>query len=181
MKPFWLLQTEIMDGIQVHQAKAEDTEAVMALLFKTAQWFQSRGSSQWSGLLVGEDSHNTREVIKNGNVFVFKDGILIAAMVMLLTEASPWDRELWGEEGHEEALYVHRLAVDRDYAGRGLGSAILNWVEHGIAIEGKSNIRLDCIGTNETLYHFYSKAGFIYRGLSKNFHLFDKQSTAYRG
>lgn len=179
MRPFTLVQTEIREGIQAHQAQPEDSEAVMALLLKTAQWFKSRGSSQWNALLEGVDSHNTKEVIKEGNVFIFKDGDQIAAMVILLTEASPWDIELWGAEGHEESFYVHRLAVDRDYAGRGLGQAVLEWVEHGIAIEGKPQIRLDCIGTNDTLYRFYSNAGYTHKGLMKGFHLFEKPSAVF--
>lgn len=180
MKPFTLVQQEIEAGIQVYQAKPEDADAVMALLLKTAQWFKSKGSSQWSALLDGEDSHNTREVIKHGNVFVFKEGEKIAAMVILLTDASPWDIDLWGEEDQENSFYVHRLAIDRDYAGRGLGKAVLEWVEHGIAIEGKPQIRLDCIGTNDTLYQFYSNAGYTHKGLVKGFHLFEKRSAAYR-
>jgi len=178
VRPYQIIHPLLGQGLVVHQATAEDTPQVMALLVKTAQWLKSQGSTQWSAILEGQDVHGTGDAVKRGDVFLFKQDEVIAAMVILLTEPSAWDIDLWGDEGHEESFYVHRLAIDRDYAGQGIGRAVMDWVEHGIRIEGKSRIRLDCIESNDTLYRFYSSAGFTHKARSKGFHLFEKASAA---
>lgn len=93
---------------------------------------------------------------------------------MLPQEAREWDIQLWGNE-QPEAIYLHRLAIDRSVAGKNLGKEILNWVTEGIVFEGKNVIRLDCIATNESLNTFYREAGFTYRGTSDTgFNIYDK-------
>ena len=56
---------------------------------------------------------------------------------MLLPEASGWDRRLWGDEGHEESVYLHRLAINRRFAGAGLGRTIMTWAETGVSCPEK--------------------------------------------
>ncbi|WP_195573858.1 GNAT family N-acetyltransferase [Paenibacillus sp. 1001270B_150601_E10] len=180
MKRFRINQQELPPSFHVQQATSEDTQDILNLLLETAKWLQAQGSSQWSALLEGHDVHGTGDAIARGDVFLFKDGDKIAGMVILLTEPSAWDMNLWGETGHEESIYVHRLAINREYAGQGLGANILAWVHQGIEIEGKSNVRLDCIESNDALYRFYNSFGMIYRGSVKGFHLFEQPQTHQR-
>ena len=177
MKPFHLIQHELPPAFRVQQATIEDTQEIQHLLMQTARWLQAQGSSQWSALLEGQDVHGTSDAIARGDVFLFKDGDIIAGMVILLTEPSAWDMNLWCETGHEESIYVHRLAINRDYAGQGLGAKILAWIHQGIEIEGKSNVRLDCIESNDALYRFYNRFGMAYRGSVKGFHLFEQPQS----
>jgi len=158
------------------QAKLADTEAVAALLIHTAEWLHSNGSSQWDGLLNGVDSHNTAGAILNGDVFICKSGTDIAGMVILMRKPSEWDRHLWESKAHDGdgALYLHRLAINRDYASLGLGSSILKWCSEGIRFEGKNKIRLDCIADNTKLNTFYSGNGYTYMSESSGFSLFEK-------
>lgn len=158
----------IEPDIHVHQAKTEDMEAVLQLLVSTAEWLKSKGSSQWNALLRGEDSHRTPEAIGRGEVYLFKRGGVLAGMVLLMQKASPWDRELWGEEGHESSIYLHRLTTNREVAGRNLGEAIVRWAESGIRFPGKDRIRLDCVAGNEKLNEFYLKCGYTYLGKAPN-------------
>lgn len=171
----------IQPDINVYQAKPEDTEAVLQLLIQTAEWLKSKGSTQWSGLLKGEDSHQTPEAIKRGEVYLFRQGNRLAGMVMLMQQASAWDRELWGEEGHEQSIYLHRLNINREVAGKNLGEAIVDWAGSGIHFEGKDRIRLDCIANNPKLNAFYLSCGYEHKGLSSNamgeFNLYEKLQT----
>ena len=102
----------------VERAEPSDMTEVMRLLVNTAEWLLSKGSTQWNGLLKGEDSCNTPEAISRGEVYIFKQDLRTAGMVMLLKEPNAWDRELWGERALDgSAIYLHRLAVDRKFAG----------------------------------------------------------------
>jgi len=168
----------IKPNIKVYQAKPEDTEAVLRLLIQTAEWLKSKGSTQWSGLLKGEDSHQTPEAIKRGEVYIFMQDNRLTGMVMLMQKASAWDRQLWGEEGHEQSIYLHRLNVNREVAGKNLGEAIVDWAGSGIHFAGKDRIRLDCIANNEKLNAFYRSLGYEYKGSAVNamgeFNLYEK-------
>ncbi|GAA0392039.1 GNAT family N-acetyltransferase [Paenibacillus motobuensis] len=172
---FRITDDHIGEGLTIVQAKPADTEAVAALLVQTAEWLRSRGSSQWNGLLAGEDSHNTTGAILNGDVFVCKSGTDIAGMVILLQQPSEWDRRLWESKAYDGdgALYLHRLAISRKYASTGLGSSILKWCKDGIRFEGKDKIRLDCIADNAALNTFYSKNGYVYLGENSGYCIYE--------
>ncbi|MCS7461172.1 GNAT family N-acetyltransferase [Paenibacillus doosanensis] len=166
MNTFSFVRSSVNDSTRVSQAEPRHTDAVMELLIKTAEWLRSKGSRQWNGLLEGRDHHGMAEAISAGHVFVFEQESRLAGVVMLLQQPGEWDRQLWGEEGHEEAVYVHRLAVNRDCAGTRLGRDMMAWVETGIRFPGKSKIRLDCVGDNPRLNEFYRSLGYEYQGLS---------------
>nr|WP_244226788.1 GNAT family N-acetyltransferase [Paenibacillus protaetiae] len=156
------------------QAMPEHTHEVMGLLVRTAEWLRSIGSTQWGALLEGEDTHNTADAVQRGDVYLFRDGETPAGVVMLLREPSAWDCELWGKEGHEGAVYLHRLAINRKYSG--LGGSILRWAESGISFPGVDRIRLDCISDNRYLNSFYSGAGYENKGLAPTgFYKYEKR------
>jgi hypothetical protein len=164
MSSFKLISEHIHPEITASQAKSEQTEAVKQLLIQAAGWLKARGSTQWSGLLQGEDYHDTAGAIERGDVFVFYKGDVLAGTVILLQRPSAWDQDLWGDEGHEEAVYLHRLAINRDFGGTGLGAGIMRWAESGIRFPGKDRIRLDCIADNAVLNGFYSRLGYEFMG-----------------
>ncbi|MCP6681872.1 GNAT family N-acetyltransferase [Bacillus nakamurai] len=174
MTPFTI--TNDKAGIfQASLAQPDDAQAVMELLVSAAKWLRGKGSDQWSGLLHGEDTHNMRGSVADGHVFLFKRDGELAGVVMLLPEASEWDRQLWGEAGHGESVYLHRLAIDRRFAGCGLGRTILSWAETGVYCPGKTKIRLDCVSENKALQSFYSGMGYESKGSTAGYHLFEKE------
>lgn len=87
------------------------------------------------------------------------------------------DPLIWGDVP-DEAFYVHRLAIRRTYAGRGLGLQLLCWAEEAARAVGKRYLRLDCWAGNDALRRYYESAGFSDRGeqFAGGFHcrLFDK-------
>ncbi|MGQ8871608.1 GNAT family N-acetyltransferase [Paenibacillus sp. TSA_86.1] len=173
---FTIRNPYINDNFQAVHAQPEDTEEVLSLLVETASWLKSQGSSQWSALLQGEDSHDTPSAIRRGDVFVFKKEAEIAGMVILMKKPSPWDIKLWGDHAHadDKALYLHRLAIRRKYARTGLGKSILQWSTSGIQFKEKSLVRLDCGADNVRLNAFYAGNGFSYAGAHEGFSIYEK-------
>ncbi|WP_337101191.1 GNAT family N-acetyltransferase [Paenibacillus sp. YIM B09110] len=168
--------TLLSGAFTIGQAKQEDTEEILALLMETAKWLQSKGSTQWSALLSGEDSHDTAGAIRRGDVFLAKAGETAAGIVILMREPSEWDLRLWGDaaSSYDRSIYLHRLAISRSYAKSGLGEAILQWSNSGILFEGKDVVRLDCIADNPTLNDLYSRNGYVKKGLTDGFNLYEK-------
>ncbi|MBT9251445.1 GNAT family N-acetyltransferase [Bacillus halotolerans] len=176
MTSFKITKETVANDFHAGLADREDAEQITGLLVRTAEWLRDRGSDQWSGLLEGHDSHDIVGSIESGLVFVFQKDQELAGVVMLLPEPSEWDRTLWGDEGHEESIYLHRLAVSRRFAGNGLGAEILTWTETGVEYPGKKRIRLDCVADNDALHSFYRRMGYEFKGSdASGFHLFEKE------
>lgn len=171
MEKFNIVNEFVNEHVRGQQANTQDTEEIMELLVQTAKWLHSQGSTQWSGLLEGEDSHNMESHISHGEVFSFRQHTELVGVVILMQQPSPWDVNLWGEGVLESdySVYLHRLAIKRGSAGQGLGRDILHWAAKGIVYKDKDRIRLDCIGNNEILNRFYQQCGYTYLGETKGF------------
>ncbi|MNI80191.1 Acetyltransferase (GNAT) family protein [compost metagenome] len=117
------------------------------------------------------------EAVKRGDVFAFREEGKSewAGMMILQWNPSSWDHRLWGNEDGflEDAVYIHRVVVNRAYAGTGLGSAMLKWAETGASYPGKKWLRLDCIASNEALNRFYPACGYQFVREADGFHLYD--------
>ncbi|MEU3710467.1 GNAT family N-acetyltransferase [Streptomyces catenulae] len=98
-----------------------------------------------------------------GEVFLFGEsaGGDPAATVTLDRVIDPELWDLWTpEERADPALYVHKLTVDRRYAGSGLGGRILDWAGDRAARQGARWLRLDAWTTNAGLHRYYLRQGF---------------------
>jgi len=87
-----------------------------------------------------------------------EEGEAVATVSMLLD-----DPIYWGERP-PDAFYVHKLAVRRDRAGRGIGAAIVEWANAEAAEAGREFLRVDCLGDNPGIRDYYEELGFEHRG-----------------
>ncbi|MGH3344574.1 MAG: GNAT family N-acetyltransferase, partial [Carbonactinosporaceae bacterium] len=70
---------------------------------------------------------------------------------------------LWTEEElAEPARYVHRMIIDRIYAGQGLGTQILEWVNQQAKQAGARWLRVDVWTDNTGLHRYYLQRGFTH-------------------
>ncbi len=170
----------ISSNVFAAMAVEEDEQAISQLYLHTAVWLKESGSTQWSGLLQGLDHHNTAAAIRRREVFAFRNSTSqeLVGSVILQQQPSEWDRNLWGDDttDRESAVYLHRLVVNRKYAGHGIGSQIMTWVEHELAGHFAS-IKLDCVAFSTKLNHFYRQHGYEYRGEKNGYSKYQKWLT----
>ncbi len=82
--------------------------------------------------------------------------------------ATTFDDELiWGEKNNDPSIYIHRIASDPIFRGRGLVQKIVDWARDYSKQNGLKFIRLDTVGNNEGLIKHYTKCGFEYLGSYK--------------
>jgi len=174
MKDYTVIQSILPENIVISVATSDDLNPIQLLLLETAKWLKSKGSKQWSALLEGNDVHNTSDAISNGNVFIFRQEQKLAGMVILFAEATAWDQELWSDRILEEGIYLHRLAISRDFTGKNLGSLIMEWVNEGIVFDRKKYVRLDCMAGNSILDSFYRNLGYHFKGEKNGFNRYEK-------
>lgn len=171
-----ILNASLTPDIQARFAEAQDAPRIMELYRITAEWLRSKGSTQWADLIVGIDRHDTPAAIARREVFLFESGGDPAAVVILMPRPSAWDKNLWGTMAEDpRAVYLHRLSVHRDFAGRRLGPQVLAWTETSVAYPpGVDRIRLDCIADNPRLNAVYREAGYAHVGEKDGFNLYEK-------
>lgn len=143
---------------EVVQAEPADADPILALLVSAARWIAEQGNQQWAHYRENPaaQAEALAGAIGQGEVFLARHEGRLAATISLLPAQGDWDRVLWGEDGGE-ALYVHRLAIDRAFAGVGLGAWLLAWAEGEARTAGKRYLRLDCVAENPSLNAYYSK------------------------
>jgi len=142
--------------VNVRRAHHEDAETVAVLLDEASAWVDDLGFSQWP-LPFPRDQ--IAAAIDRGEVYVVEgeDGEAVATVSMLQ------DDPYWGERP-PDAFYVHKLAVRRDRAGRGIGTAIVEWANAEAAEAGREFLRLDCLADNPAIRTYYEDLGFQHRG-----------------
>lgn len=74
------------------------------------------------------------------------------------------DPVIWLERDADPAVYLHRIAVNPDFKGKGLMLLIREWAKQHALQQGKSFVRMDTWGTNESLRIYYERCGFDYLG-----------------
>lgn len=83
----------------------------------------------------------------------------VAVGTMVLRDTHPAD--LWlPADDPGSALYLHHLAVDRAFAGRRVGSWLLDQAAVEAGRRGKRFVRLDAWTTNTRLHDYYRGQGF---------------------
>ena len=77
------------------------------------------------------------------------------------------DPLIWGKMNNSESIYIHRIAVHKDYRGNNFALKIVTWAKEFARKNQKFYIRLDTVGLNEKLISHYTKCGFKFLGLTQ--------------
>jgi GNAT superfamily N-acetyltransferase len=142
--------------VNVRGCQAADVSAVAALLDEATVWVGERGYEQWP-LPFPQDE--LAAAIERGEVFVAEmDGDVVATVTLL------WDDALHWPDAPTDGAYVHKLAVSRACAGRGIGQAIVEWADRTASAAGRDYLRLDCVRKNPGIRAYYERLGFEHRG-----------------
>lgn len=148
------------EELKIHQAKEEKLELIRDILKESALWLRSTGSTQWSDILEGKDNHDVPLAIQRGEIYYATIDDNPAGMFILWENQSDWDAGLWGPDSNEQWLYLHRLAIRRQYAGTQLALFLIQAAKNVSSNRGKKGIRLDCMAEKAYLNDFYVRSGF---------------------
>jgi len=139
----------------IRQATVDDTTALVATLTEAAEWVHRLdGSIMW---VEGElDEHRVRGEAEAGMFVVAEaDGAVVGAIRFQLE-----DKLFWPDVDGSDSAFVHRLAVRRSHAGRGISVALLQWAADRARVLGKQYLRLDCDAHRTRLRELYERFGF---------------------
>ncbi len=123
---------------KIRRATLNDKENCIALLREAAIWVNTKGTLLWNPDWFGDDYLNG--VIAKGEVLMAEVSGKAAGMFVLQDK----DETIWPDNITDNAAYIHKLCISRQFAGKGVSS---NMIEHAIAesrAQGKDVLRLDC-------------------------------------
>lgn len=121
-------------------------------------WCDATGKPMWKKADIHAGAFLS--ALEPDSVVVLKCGADLAA-AMILQWADP---VFWPDAKPGEAGYVHKLCVDRRYAGRDLSRAMLDYARTECAIRGVRLLRLDTDATRPALRSLYERNGFALVG-----------------
>jgi GNAT superfamily N-acetyltransferase len=151
----------------LHLARAEATPQNMKILLRlirgAKEWLADKGTDQWQNPwpdIAGRDARVWRG-LEVGATWIAWIGKRAAATV---TVARTPNLAVWrGAEcnADDPAIYAHRLIIDRQFAGWGLGAELIDWTGLRAHQEyGAKWIRIDVWSSNIGLHDYYRKRGF---------------------
>jgi GNAT superfamily N-acetyltransferase len=144
-----------MGDLSVRLAELDDVEPVIDLLAEAGHWVRAvTGVSQWPERFPREFMI---DLVDRGALYVAHGGSVLAATLCL-----QWADPTFWPGADDDAVYVHRLAVKRSYAGS--GERLLDWAAERAVETGRAFVRVDCITENAGLRRYYESLGFRHRG-----------------
>jgi GNAT superfamily N-acetyltransferase len=136
-------------------AVAADTPLIVHLLTEAARWVeQLDGTVMW---VEGELNEDAVRAEADAGMFVVAE---IGEQAIGTLRFQLEDRLFWPDLDASESAFVHRLAVRRDFAGRGVSTALLAWAVDRARTLGRQYLRLDCDAERSRLRAWYERFGF---------------------
>jgi GNAT superfamily N-acetyltransferase len=142
--------------VNVRLATLEDVPVVGEMLDEATAFVRTMGRDQWP---VPYPHEKLCANVADGSLYMVEVEGRAAATFTLLVD----DPKFWGERP-PDAVYLHKLAVRRAFAGRGLGARIVEWVGEEAARRGRAFVRLDCQRDLPGIRRYYERLGFELRG-----------------
>ncbi|MFJ5122971.1 GNAT family N-acetyltransferase [Kitasatospora sp. NPDC088548] len=142
----------------ITRAELADLPRLAQFRTDAAAWLAQAGSDQWS---TDFPSDHIARSIQAGEVFVVRESAGADELAATITLDAETDPLLWtAAEREVAAMYVHKLTVDRAYAGQELGTRLLDWAGDRAARRGAKLLRLDAWTSNRRLHQYYVERGF---------------------
>jgi GNAT superfamily N-acetyltransferase len=140
--------------IELNQASLSDLVTVSTILKEAADWLRTTGRAMWRDDEL--DSDRVHKDVEAGSFYLaYYDGEPAGTIKFQLEDA-----RFWPDLPGNEAAYVHRIAVKRQFAGKGVSSKMLEWAANHAASLGRSYLRLDCEADRQALRAIYERFGF---------------------
>lgn len=141
--------------LAVRAATVDELDVIMQLLQQRIAWLRARGSDQWSTWPAWPAK--LPAALKRRRVWLLTEDDLPVGTVTADEHADP---DFWTEtERADPAVYLAKLAVLPDRAGRGYGTLLLDVAGELAYREGRQLLRLDAWKNNPGLHAYYSNHG----------------------
>ncbi|HHY63279.1 MAG TPA: GNAT family N-acetyltransferase [Bacillota bacterium] len=147
----------------IMRATAKHMHDAYGVLLDSCRRVVERGKRVPFWLFTAEGQQHVAEKIRDCDYFIgFISGSPAAVLWIKWADSCSWE-----DAGSDRlAGYVYGFGVKQEWAGAGVGRALLEWASSYIASKGRRLVRLECDAGNPTLCAYYEMLGFEDRGLT---------------
>ncbi len=149
--------------IELAEATEGNLNAILYLIRQASGWLGGKGTDQWQQPWPDEEERDARvrRGLEVGATWIVWAGERAAATV---TVARTPNTAVWRDADcivRDPAVYAHRLIIDRQFAGWGLGAQLIDWTGLYGQREWQAEwVRIDVWTTNVGLHRYYMNKGF---------------------
>jgi ribosomal protein S18 acetylase RimI-like enzyme len=147
-------------ALKIRLARPDQLDQYLEFLEELATWLESRGIAQWQPGNFRKSRAYYGASIAKGETWVAYCGPELVGTIRVL-DSEP---AVWPEIEKEDGVYVYNLAVNRRWAGCGIGTKLLAWADECAVKKTRKYVRLDCAANNGFLKDYYQQSGFDSRG-----------------
>ena len=152
-------------NMEIRKSQIKDFDRIKYLYDSAREYFKKIGIDQWQ---KGYPSDKMIEAdILNGESFVcLIDGKIIAVFMSAKKKEPSYESiyDGWWRLD-EDYVVLHRVAVDEEYKGHGIGGQIVEFVEKTFCPTGKGYIKADTHENNYAMQKMLVKSGFKKAGI----------------
>ena len=138
--------------MQIARGTEHDAAVAAAILREVSEWLVSQGRKLWDPVEISAE--DVARHARAGELVIGCEGDDAVACMYLQRS----DDLFWPEA--DAALYVHRLAVRRAFAGQGRAREMLDWAVAEARRLERPFVRLDT-ELRSSLLNLYENAGFV--------------------
>ena len=141
-----------MEKIELCYNKVDEAISIMK---EVAEWGRNQGFRVWLDEWLTPEELITEEA-KPENFYIGKvDGKTACAFILQNS-----DTAYWGDRPLNEAVYLHKLCVKREFAHREMTKAVVETIKSKCRNNGVKYIRLDTGLDEKVVRKIYLRAGF---------------------
>ena len=145
----------------LYVAGPEDFEEVARLVREAAGWLGGLDTDQWQKPWPDQAGHEERirNDLRERKTRLLRDGDSVVATITIDTAETRVEknRPVWPlDKTPKPSVYIRRVVVSRNYGGREIGAALLDWAAAKAEKEYKAELmRIDVWTTNKALHNYY--------------------------
>lgn len=147
----------------IKQADENDIIAIEGILIDALIWMKkNKLQNQWN-----EDNIKWNYLSKDYKINDFyidyQNGVPAACVAI-----TDLDLKYWTEIPKGKSMFIHKLAVKREFAGKGISKELITFAKNISLKKDIDSLRLDCNLQRNKLRMLYENEGFIYVGKKKS-------------
>ncbi|MGC1632683.1 MAG: GNAT family N-acetyltransferase [Gelidibacter sp.] len=142
----------------IRKATSSDIESILLLTKACAKDMISKGIYQWNEHYPNAEAFEND--IKRDELYALTHGDGIVGVIVISTFMDHVYKPIKWLITSNKNIYIHRLAVDPEYQGRGFAQQLMDFAEKFASDNKYSSVRLDTFSQNERNQRFYERRGY---------------------
>ena len=152
-------------GMLIRRTKENDIKEMMRIVRQAQEYMRSQNINQWQNGYPNEAVF-LEDISKEISYVAEEEGKVIGTFAFAVMEEPTYKEIFEGEwKGSSEYAVIHRVAVDNEVKGKGLGGQMVEYAVRECENQNIDTLRIDTHRDNLSMQRMLLKNGFERRGI----------------